>query len=230
MDLDSVANELYGLTPKDFTAVRNQRAREAKDKDLAKAITDLRKPTVGAWAVNLLARDNPKELVEALGLSQAGLDMRELGKRRKQLLETLTYRTLELTGPLADAALEQVRSTLGAAMAEPELADQVRAGRLTKGLEYSGFGAAEVFAAPAPPAGEDALARKRRERQERKIAEATAAVEEAEEALREAKLGESAAKRAHDRALEQLEEAKRQVKTAAKAHATATRKLAELTD
>lgn len=228
MDLDVVASELYGLPPKDFVTVRNQRAREAGDKDLAKAIADLRKPTVAAWAVNLLARDNPADLDEALELTQSKLDMRELGKRRRKLLESLTYRTLELTGPLADAVLEQIRATISAAMAEPGLAAQLKEGRLTKALEYSGFGAAEVFAPTKPP--EDALARKRQERHERKVAEATEALEEAEEALRQATIQQSAAQRAYDRAAEQLEDAKRQVKAATKMHTAAERKLADLQD
>ncbi|WP_186762777.1 hypothetical protein [Lentzea tibetensis] len=227
MDLDLVADEIYGLALKEFVAVRNQRAREASDKDLAKAISDLRKPTVAAWAVNLLVRDAPPELEQALGLSEAKLDVRELGRRRKELLEALTYRTLELTGPLAEAVLEQVRATIGAAMAEPSLAEAVREGRLTKALEYSGFGAAEVFA-PVVPAGEDALARKRRERRERKLEEAAAALEEADDALREAKTIEAAAQRSYDRAVEHLDEAKRQVRAATKARTAAERKLAEI--
>ncbi|MDT7789635.1 MAG: hypothetical protein QOF58_8054, partial [Pseudonocardiales bacterium] len=47
MDLKPVADELYGLPPKEFTAARNAAAKQADDKDLAKAIADLRKPTVG---------------------------------------------------------------------------------------------------------------------------------------------------------------------------------------
>ena len=135
MDLKPVADELYGLSPKEFTAARNAAAKQADDKDLAKAIADLRKPTVGAWAVNRLVRDAPAGLEEALGLSTAQLTMRELGRRRKELLEALVYRTLELTGPLADDAVTQVRNTLTAAMSDPESAEQVRAGHLTKGLE-----------------------------------------------------------------------------------------------
>jgi hypothetical protein len=227
MDLKLVADELYGLSPKEFTAARNAAAKQADDKDLAKAIADLRKPTVGAWAVNRLVRDAPEGLEEALGLSTAQLTMRELGRKRKELLEALVYRTLELTGPLADDAVTQVRNTLTAAMADPESAEQVRAGHLTKALEYSGFG----FALPVPEPvqdDEDALARKRRERQERKRAEAQQALDEAEQALGEAQADQLAAQRAFDRAAERLEDAKRITAAAEKARKAAERKLSDL--
>lgn len=227
MDLKPVADELYGLPPKEFTAARNAAAKQADDKDLAKAIADLRRPTVGAWAVNRLVRDAPEGLEEALGLSTAELTMRELGRKRKELMEALVYRTLELTGPLADDAVTQVRNTLTAAMADPESAEQVRRGHLTKGLEYSGFG----FALPAPeptPEGEDALARKRRERQERKRAEAQQALDEAEQGLGEAQADQLAAQRAFDRAAERLEDAKRVTAAAEKARKAAERKLNDL--
>lgn len=227
MDLKPVADELYGLPPKEFTAARNAAAKQTDDKDLAKAIQELRRPTVGAWAVNKLVRDAPEGLEEALGLSTAQLTMRELGRKRKELLEALVYRTLELTGPLADDAVTQVRNTLTAAMADPESAEQVRAGHLTKGLEYSGFG----FALPAPePAqdGEDALARKRRERQEKKRAEAQQAVDEAEQAVGEAQADQLAAQRAFDRAAERLEDAKRVTSAAEKARKAAERRLNDL--
>lgn len=228
MDLKLVADELYGLPPKEFTAARNAAAKQADDKTLAKAIADLRRPTVGAWAVNRLVRDAPPELAEALGLSAARLTMRELGRKRKELLETLVYRTLELTGPLADDAVSQVRNTLTAAMADPESAEQVRDGHLTKGLEYSGFGFAVPVPEPQTDDGEDALARKRRERQERKRAEAQQALDEAEQALGEAQADQLAAQRAFDRAAERLEDAKRVSAAAEKARKAAERKLNDL--
>jgi hypothetical protein len=228
MDLKPVADELYGLSPKEFTAARNAAAKQADDKDLAKAIAELRKPTVGAWAVNRLVRDAPKGLEEALGLSTAQLTMRELGRRRKELLETLVYRTLELTGPLADDAVTQVRNTLTAAMSDPECAEQVRTGHLTKALEYSGFGFALPVPEPAENDGEDALARKRRERQERKRADAQQALDEAEQALGEAQADQLAAQRAFDRAAERLEDAKRVTAAAEKARKAAERKLSDL--
>lgn len=52
MDLESVADELYGLPPGEFVAARGRHvaaARTAKDPALAKQIAALRKPTLAAW-------------------------------------------------------------------------------------------------------------------------------------------------------------------------------------
>ncbi|MGX9229447.1 hypothetical protein ACWV95_31000 [Streptomyces albus] len=64
MDLDAVTDELYGLPPEDFTAVRDRRAQEARksgDRELSGRIRRLRRPTLAAWACNLLVRDRPEE-------------------------------------------------------------------------------------------------------------------------------------------------------------------------
>lgn len=52
MNLDDVADELYGLDPGEFVAARSARveaAREAGDRALATAIGKLRKPTTVGW-------------------------------------------------------------------------------------------------------------------------------------------------------------------------------------
>jgi len=59
MNLEQVADELYALAPAAFTAARDEQASQARasgDADLAGAIKKLRRPTVSAWLVNLLAR------------------------------------------------------------------------------------------------------------------------------------------------------------------------------
>ena len=53
---DAVA-ELYQAPPEDFVSARAERVkalRDSGDKDAAKQVAALRKPTVGAWLVNLL--------------------------------------------------------------------------------------------------------------------------------------------------------------------------------
>ena len=59
MDLDEVADELYAVPPDEFVAVRKQRqddARAAGNRTLAREIGALPKPTTAAWVANLLAR------------------------------------------------------------------------------------------------------------------------------------------------------------------------------
>ena len=61
-ELDDVADDLYAGPPGEFIARRTAAAKAARsdgDRELAAAIGELRKPTVSAWLVNLLVRDDP---------------------------------------------------------------------------------------------------------------------------------------------------------------------------
>ena len=55
VDIDAVAVELYGLTPDEFTAARNQLAKTIGGPTAA-AIKALRRPTLAAWLANLLVQ------------------------------------------------------------------------------------------------------------------------------------------------------------------------------
>lgn len=89
MDVESLAVELFGLRPSEFTAARDEyaaQARKAGDRKLAAAIAALRKPTLAAWTAGLLARRRPKEvqrlvqLGEALRTAHRTSDAEQLGK------------------------------------------------------------------------------------------------------------------------------------------------------
>ena len=70
---DASAAELYALPPEGFTAARDERVRTARaagDAALAAQLAQLRRPTVGAWTVNLLVRANPELLDQLLGLGE----------------------------------------------------------------------------------------------------------------------------------------------------------------
>ncbi|MEV7526536.1 hypothetical protein [Streptomyces sp. NPDC091371] len=74
MDVESVAAELRGLLPSQFTAARDEyvaKARKAGDRQLAARIAALRKPTLAAWTAGLLARSRPKEAQRLLALGEA---------------------------------------------------------------------------------------------------------------------------------------------------------------
>ncbi len=172
MDLDTATYELYAGDAEDFIARRSELAKQARsggDRELAAAITALRKPSVAAWLVNLLAHEARQdisallELGAALRHAQARLsaqELRELSRQRQQVvraLATQAYGIAEDRGhSVSRDALHQVNHTLLAALADPEIAEQVRAGHLTTPLSYSGFGPPGLSSVPDPPTDEAA--------------------------------------------------------------------------
>ena len=75
----AATDELYGLAPTEFTAARNAKAaaaRKAGLADVAAALKELRKPSVGAWLANLLVRERSKEIESLIAL---GDGLREPG-------------------------------------------------------------------------------------------------------------------------------------------------------
>lgn len=159
MELTEVADELYGLRLEDFVAQRNQRAKElrsgggAGDKELAAVVSKLAKPSVSAWAVNMLARHADAEVGHVLDLGAAlqealrsldGAELRDLAQQRQALLAAVVRKARDVAReqghPIGDAVAEEVEQTLRAAMADADAATAVRAGRLTAAISSSGRG------------------------------------------------------------------------------------------
>jgi hypothetical protein len=171
--LAQAAADLYALPPAEFTAARDELAKQARtagQRDDAALIKKLTRPTVSAWLVNQLVRaapgsmDRVYELGEALLAAQqelAGDRLRELSVQRRQLIAELMP---EVSGVAADAgvtaspaALDEVRATLEAALADAGARDAVRTGQLTRALSYAGIGEVDLAAALAViPAGRTA--------------------------------------------------------------------------
>jgi hypothetical protein len=166
--LDAVADELYGVPPDEFVGARDAAvadARERGDRELAKAIGRLRRPTRAAWLANLLARHRATQLEGLLGLAAGlaeaqrtldGTALRQLSSKRHQLVAAMAREAGRLAqdvgDPAADSVLRELQGILEAALARPELAEQVRSGRLTRTLTYTGFGPeADPDAVPLPP-------------------------------------------------------------------------------
>ncbi|GAA4498762.1 hypothetical protein GCM10023191_044500 [Actinoallomurus oryzae] len=157
MDFDEAADELYGVLPSEFTATRKRLAGELP-RDDARRLTAMRRPTVPAWAVNLLVRDDAVGPVLELGermraaWSEGG-DLTALDRERDSVVDDLVRRARTLADeagrPLSDAFADEVDETLRAAIADPSAAEAVRAGRLDHPLRHAGFG---PFGAAAPPA------------------------------------------------------------------------------
>ncbi|HZB48961.1 MAG TPA: hypothetical protein VE547_07695 [Mycobacteriales bacterium] len=162
--MDEAADELYGLPPEDFTAARDERVRAARaagDRKLAAALGRLRRPTVTAWVLNLLVRDQPEvagqlvELGAELRRAQeqlSGPALRELASQRQRLVSALVRSARKLAAeaghPVSAATGFELEQTLHAALADPDVAAEVGSGRLTKAVSRTGF------EAEAPPRAE----------------------------------------------------------------------------
>lgn len=169
MDLESVTDELYGLRPDRFTTARNARAAEARkagDRQLADAVRALRRPTLAAWASNLLVRERPEEarslatLGEGLRRAHHELDgerLRELSRQQHVLVTALAREARQLAAeagqPVGEDVQYEVEATLHAVLADPAAAEEWAAGRLVRPLAAPvGFTAA-LTDVPAPSGG-----------------------------------------------------------------------------
>jgi hypothetical protein len=156
-DLADVVARLYSVPPEEFIAERDVAAGAAKRagrRDLAVRIGKLRKPTIAAWLVNLLSHQRPDLIGDLLALGDElrdaqrelrGEALRELSLRRRATISTLAREARELAvaagRPVRDKLpLAEVEQTLTAALADAYVAGEVRAGTLTRPLDYAGFG------------------------------------------------------------------------------------------
>lgn len=160
MDLDGVASELYQLPPSAFTGARDAKAAEAAssgDRAMAREIKALRRPTVSAWATNLLAHRRPAKLREIFELASslrqaqanlAGDELRRLSRRRAELIGALAEEAEELAAeagqPLSEVGRTDVEETLEAALVDEEAGKTVLSGRITKPLRLASLGTTTI--------------------------------------------------------------------------------------
>jgi hypothetical protein len=173
VDVESVAEELYGLPVEEFTAARDAQSASARkdgDRDLAAAIKKLSRPTTAAWLANLLVRERTQQIEELLELgaamreAQADLaadQMRALATQRRQIVSALGREAASLANDggnrVSRAIREEMEGTLEAALADPVAGEALRSGRLTTSLRYTGLGSVDITGAvaatrPATPA------------------------------------------------------------------------------
>ncbi len=230
-DLDAIAAELCALPPAQFTAARNARVGVA-DRDIAAQVKALRKPTVAAWAVNLLAREgalgDALELAAALREAQDDLDAAELsrlGRQRRQLVAALAAQAVALAGDagvsVSAAARDDVEKTINAAVMDAAAAAAVMTARLVSPLEAGAFepdDLAEAVAgslpgslpgAPAPPPRDDLAARRARRAAEKSAREAERAANEAERALARIEARRATAQERADHLAERIDDLRR---------------------
>ena len=94
--------DLYALPPEEFTAARDAAAKQARadgDRDTARALAALRRPSVSAHAVNRLVRTEPDLLAQLLDLGAAlaqaqsggqGDALRALGGTDEEIVELMS--------------------------------------------------------------------------------------------------------------------------------------------
>jgi hypothetical protein len=222
VDLAAAKDELYAGSPEDFVERRKAlaaEARAAKDRALATAIAKLRRPTKSAWLVNLYAREEADEVAALLELGAAlqtaqselaAAELRRLSAERQKTLAAATRRAVALGEARGYAATEAVRQevtqTLQAALADSDVADDVRAGTVTEAHAYGGFG---VFRTATPDVSDAVVATAatesdRSERQEESEDERLRA--QAEQRLQEAETELSSAADDAERATEHADE------------------------
>jgi len=147
--------DLYALAPEDFVVARDALVKELKAdgaKEAAAEIAKLRRPSVGAHALNRVARDHP-DLIEAA--LDAGIALREAseaaakgnakGLRDSTAAERAAAQAVGKAakphlGSRGDALVPALLATLRAGALDGEVADQLRTGTLTNEHEQAGFG------------------------------------------------------------------------------------------
>jgi hypothetical protein len=226
-NLDRELDELYGLPLEEWTRARNDlaaRLKKAHQADDAEQVRSLRKPSVVAWAVNQLARREPKR-VEALlragerlraaqeqalrGRATAS-DVNAAARAERDAVRDLVSAArdvLEDAGHAASqAALDRVSQTLRTSAVDDRGRDLLARGRFDEELKRVGFGTlTAVEPAAARPRTDEVKAA--RERVKALRAEARRLASEAREAETEAARLERDAEHARERAQEKREEA-----------------------
>jgi hypothetical protein len=225
-DLEKGLDRLYGLPESEFTAARNELARELKkggDADGAERVRALKKPSRAAAAINRAARggrrdvkrlldaaDNLAEAQEQLLQSGDRKRLNDAVKRERDAVDKLMASVEEelASGGKSAAMAERARGTLHAVATDPELREELETGRVTEDREAVGLG--PLGAGGGAGAGGKRPARGARKR----LKAAEREVEDAERALRRARDEQSDA-------AERLEAANAAVATAERDRAAA---------
>jgi len=230
------ADELYGAPLDEFVSRRDALARSLRkegNREEADRVKALRKPSVAAWAVNVLAREEREAVDELLAAGERlraahaelldGGDPRavqEAAAAERAAVEGLVAaarRVLADAGrPATDATLDRVRDTLHAAAPDETVRELVRAGRVVEDAEPTGFPLAGLSsgkgtkrtAAARPKKTPDRAAARRKEAAER-VKKAQAELAEADGAVREAERALARAEQEADRRRGALERAER---------------------
>ncbi|KUN29238.1 hypothetical protein AQJ23_00110 [Streptomyces antibioticus] len=249
MDVEEAIDALYGLRPEEFVAARDAlvaQARREKDTAAARRIAALRRPTLAAWASNLFARQRPEEATRLLELGETlrqahrTLDagqLRQASRQQHQMITLLARETAALAQqaglPLTEAVRHEVEQILHGVLADPQVAEEWAAARLTKApaatVDFTAVTPEALPERPQPPvattpaptrgtqsrtAKSDRRGEARRERVKRARArseEAAAQARRSQDALTEAQDAKQAADARAGRARDRVSELEEQL-------------------
>lgn len=173
--MTSDAGDLYGLPLEQFVPERTALSRELRSagrREEAAEVARLRKPSVAAWAVNQLVRNQGRAVRELFGAGDGlretqrralsgegdGASVRAAADRERAAVDALVDAARGLLSAegheLSPAILDRVGDTLHAAALDDHAREQVRDGRLVRELRHVGLGdlsvPSNVSRAPAP--------------------------------------------------------------------------------
>jgi hypothetical protein len=171
-ELSGIAGPLYALPYGEFVAARTAAAKgvssvgvtPAEQRALAADVRALPKPSLAAWAVNMLAAHHPEilrelaELGESMQAAQSALDaaaLRRLAQERRRLLAgavtTAQLLATQQGRTIGAPVATEVEQTLRAATADPGAAAAVQSGCLLRALSADGVDVVDLAGAVAVP-------------------------------------------------------------------------------
>lgn len=175
-------DDLYGLPLAEFTAARNALAKDTGDKEIAK----LKKPSTAAWALNQAARKHKGDVARFLHAAanvRTSADRAALAELRHTEgdVRRAAQSILGTGGQLAE-----INALLATAASDDDVAEVLRAGRLTGDEQANADGFVGMVAPKGgakPPKDEVKEARDRKARDEarKRFEAADAAAREAED-------------------------------------------------
>jgi hypothetical protein len=240
---ESALDQLFHGPLEEFTTARNDLAKSLRsdgDAEAADWVKGLKKPSRAAWLVNQLAARKPKDVRKLLKVGEelraaqeemlsgsADRDkLRQAGANEREAIDSLvgTAETIGREHGVGSQILDRVGETLQAATSDPEVAEAIEKGRLTREQRASGIGLVGAATPKAPARRRKkgdreaadrrarqeqakrrkeaerklAAAEKKLEREQAKLEGAREKVEDAEKSVHDAELDAHAARRALD--------------------------------
>jgi hypothetical protein len=185
--LEADIDGLYALSLDEFTVARDELARTLRtegEREAAREVKRLRRPSLAAWALNQVRRDDPRGVEQLIAAGERLRDATErlltAGEREPLERATAEERRLvkalarhaerQLVGaghPASGAVQSKLLATLRAAASDAEARESLSVGRLVRDYEVSDFGLGAALASmptkpraePAQPAQPDAAVR-----------------------------------------------------------------------